>query len=112
MATMTLGKRSPDVAGVRYSVWRRSLINLVKSGFAIEIRGLPATILQQYIWLRDMLFETVMLIMRHYGLTIPSCAKDVVLGYALIAGAFWRSFAFLTSENQGLSCCRFRRHRP
>jgi len=49
-----------------------TIISLAKRGFAIELRGQPQVIYEQYAWLRDMLFEPVVWIFRE----IPAELKD------------------------------------
>jgi hypothetical protein len=66
------------------------VISLVKSGFAIELHRLPAKMYEQYVWLRDMLFEPIVWVLRYFGLTIPAWLKDVLMGYGLVAAAHWR----------------------
>jgi hypothetical protein len=68
-------------------------ISFVKNGFAIELHGLPAKIYQQYAWVRDMLFEPVVWVLRYFGLTMPWWLKDSVVAYGLVVGAHWRTFA-------------------
>ena len=92
-------QRPVSVVATGSWVWRvlgillgtATCISLVKNGFAIELYGLPLKIYQQYAWLRDMLFEPVVWVLRHFELTMPWWLKDVVLVYGLVAGAYLRA---------------------
>ena len=68
-----------------------TMVSLIKHGFVIELSGLPAMVLQQYAWLRDMLFEPLVRVARFFGLSFPASLKDVIAAYALVAAAQYRS---------------------
>lgn len=69
-----------------------TLISLIKTGLVIELSGVPAKLYQHYVWLREMLFEPLLWVLRRFGLTIPVWSKDVVMAYGLVAAAHWRPF--------------------
>ncbi len=96
---ISTGKKVWQVLGIL--VGTATCISLVKNGFTIELNGLPGRILQQYTWLRDMLFEPVVWALRHFGLVLPWWLKDIVVVYGIIAGAFWRSYT-LPSDQHGV----------
>ncbi len=93
-------QQQDSVVAIGSWVWRvlgillgtATCISLVKNGFAIELTGLPAAIFRQYAWLRDMLFEPVVWVLRYLGLTIPWWLKDLLAAYTLVAVAHWRTF--------------------
>jgi hypothetical protein len=69
-----------------------TLVSFVKSGFAIELYGLPAQLYAGYAWVRDMILEPVAWPLRHYlGVAMPWWAKDAIMAYMTIGAAFVRS---------------------
>ena len=58
-----------------------TVISLAKRRFAIELRGLPQAIYEQYAWLRDMLFEPLAWV---FGEMLPA-VKDGAMLYGIIA---------------------------
>jgi hypothetical protein len=68
-----------------------TLISLIKHGFNIELRGIPAAMLNQYTWMRDTLFEPIVWALRSYGLSLPSWLKDLITAYALVTTSYWRA---------------------
>ena len=87
-SVVTTGSRVWRVLGILLGT--ATCISLVKNGFAIELHGLPAAILRQYAWLRDMLFEPVVWMLRYFGLTMPWWLKDVIMAYGLMTAVHWR----------------------
>src|SRR5262249_17448506 len=69
-----------------------TLISFVKSGFAIELSGLPAKLHANYVWTRNTLFEPLV---RWLGWTLPWWAKDLVVSYALLGAAHGRALTTL-----------------
>ena len=69
-----------------------TVVSIIKSGFDIQLYGLAAKVYQQYAWLRDLLFEPIVLVLHYLGLTFPWWLKDTIMSYGLIAGTHWRMF--------------------
>jgi len=95
----TMKEESQEAAGSTWkSVWSwlgtlssaAVLVSLIKSRFSIELYRLPAMVYEQYVWLRDMLFEPADWVLQYFALSIPAWLKDILLGYALIAAAHVR----------------------
>jgi hypothetical protein len=67
-------------------------ISIVKNGFGIEIYGLPAKVLAQYVWFRETLLSPVVWVVRKFGIEITWWAKDIVMAYALLGAAHFRAY--------------------
>jgi hypothetical protein len=67
----------------------------IKNGFAIDVYGLPAKVLAQYIWLRDTLFAPVAWAVRYFGVEIEWWVKDAIMAYVLVAAAHARAYEVL-----------------
>jgi hypothetical protein len=66
------------------------VVSLVKRGFAIELRGLPLAIYEQYAWMRDMLFWPVVWVLSWLNWSIPVWIKDLLMAYGLMSAAVGR----------------------
>jgi hypothetical protein len=88
--TYAAGRWAVQIFGVLLGI--ATVVSLVKSGFAVELSGLPAKVYQQYAWLRDAAFEPIVLVLHYWGVTIPWWVRDLLMAYALIAAAHWRAF--------------------
>jgi hypothetical protein len=62
-----------------------TVISIIKNGFSIDLYGLPAKVLAQYIWLRETMFAPVAWVARHFGIEIASWIKDMIVAYAVLA---------------------------
>jgi hypothetical protein len=69
-----------------------TVVSLVKSGFAIELAGLPQQIFRHYASLRDAVFEPLAWALRWIGLGLPIFLRDVLVAYGLLSAAHWRAF--------------------
>lgn len=74
-------------------------ISIIRSGFSIDLYGLPAKVLAQYIWLRDTLFVPVVWAVRYFGIEIAWWVKDTVMAYALLAAAHARAYQVMSRMN-------------
>jgi hypothetical protein len=71
-------------------------ISIIRNGFAIDVYGLPAKALAQYIWLRDTLFEPLVWAVLYFGIQITWWVKDTIMTYALLAAAHARAFEVMS----------------
>ena len=101
-----LGTASWVFSGLGILLAIATCISIIKNGFSIELHGTPAKVLAQYTWLRDMLFEPVVWVLRYYGLTMPWWLKDIVVAYGLVGAAVsrsYREFDYKYTEEEWLS---------
>jgi hypothetical protein len=82
-----------------------TVISLAKRGFAIDLRGLPQIFYEQYVWLRDMLFEPLVWVFKELS---PS-AKDALMFYGIIAATSSRMCVRYFREFHGRSATRYER---
>lgn len=79
------------------AVGTATLVSLVKSGFSIELYGLPAKVYQNYAWLRDIVFEPLVWALSYWLVLLASWMKDLIAAYGLIAAAHWRALSHARS---------------
>jgi hypothetical protein len=84
-------RRAPRDQSVRPLLSTATAISIIKNGFAIDVHGLPAKVLAQYVWLRDTLFAPVVWALRYLGIEIEWWVKDVIMAYALVGAALART---------------------
>jgi hypothetical protein len=94
------GKEQSTVARTLSWTWQilgvllgaATAISIIKNGFAIDVHGLPAKALAQYIWLRDTLFAPVAWAMRYWGIEMAWWVKDTIMAYVLVGAAHARAY--------------------
>lgn len=89
-STLAMGSGVWRVLGILLGI--STFVSLIKNGFHIEVYGLPAKLLQEYTWLRDMLFWPVVEVLDYFGLMMPWWAKDALVGYGVVGSAHGRAF--------------------
>jgi hypothetical protein len=72
-------------------------ISIIKSGFAIDVYGLPAKVLSHYVWLRDTLFVPAVWVVHYFGIEIAWWIKDLIMAYALVGAAHARAYQVMNA---------------
>jgi hypothetical protein len=73
-------------------------ISIIKNGFGIDVYGLPAKVLAQYVWLRDSLLAPVVWAVRYFGIEIAWWVKDAIMAYALVGAAHARAYQLMLAS--------------
>jgi hypothetical protein len=73
-------------------------ISIIKNGFAIDVYGLPAKILAQYVGLRDTLFAPLVWAVSYWGIVIAWWVKDIIVAYTLVGAAHARASQAITRK--------------